>query len=409
MPPDGSRHGQLQDGIYFRREPTPRAYRLVLLQVIDGVSARQAHEALSSLWAMLRRLQQGVVADLEPRAGEAPPERYPGKLSCLLGFGASLFAPERKLTPGGSRPERLAALVADSFGPFPRLKWAPGEGQPDRADLAVQLIGDSELVVNRAVVEIYRLIGQRARRLRLVTFYGGFNREDKRSWLNFHDGVSNLRWEERAEAMEVAAADPPAHPAWMVGGTYMAALRLAVKIEDWWKVPRNLQEIIVGRDKLSGCPLESVTAHGLVPVAMRGCPVLANHPKVPEHYEARAAPASQLVAMSHMRRANPTREGPAHPGSNRIFRQGYEFLEPLAGGGLRTGLNFVSFQRDLASFENILTTPAWMRTVNFGGPDDRVDVPNVTLAQVLAGSYYAVPPKDDRAPFPGAGIFLARG
>lgn len=105
-----------------------------------------------------------------------------------------------------------------------------------------------------------------------------------------------------------------------------------------------------------------------------------------------------------MRRANPTRPGPGSRGSNRIFRQGYEFLEPRGDGRPRAGLNFVSFQCDLARFTNIMTTGGWLKSVNFGGPDDRADIPNIELAQVIAGGYYAVPPRTEGA-FPGSGIF----
>ena len=392
---------RLQDGIYFRSgEGPPRSYRLVLLNVSEDATPARARTAIASVWAMLRELRDGVVEDLKPERVDH------GNLTCLLGFGARLFDPGRNLTPNGQRPERLVRPDHDGYGPFPRLKWVESEGRPDEADLALQLIGDTELAVNRAVVEVYRLIRQEPRSLELVTFYGGFNREDKRSWLNFHDGVSNLHASERAAAIEVPVANPPWDPGWMVGGTYMVFLRLALKLEDWWTLPRNLQEIIVGRDKLSGCPLESVEEPGLVPVPAPGCPLRPGHPEVAEHKDPQSPPLGQLVALSHMHRVNPTRRGPTSSGSNRIFRQGYEFLEPLAEGRLRPGLNFVSFQCDLARFENILTTAPWLKTVNFGGPDDRSDIPNIELARIMAGGYYAVPPKAVPPSFPGAEIFL---
>ena len=66
----------------------------------------------------------------------------------------------------------------------------------------------------------------------------------------------------------------------------------------------------------------------------------------------------------------------------------------------------MSFQCDLAHFTNIMTAGGWLNGVNFGGPDDRPEIRDFQLAQVIAGGYYAVPPlaKEGQA-FPGAEIF----
>jgi hypothetical protein len=56
--------------------------------------------------------------------------------------------------------------------------------------------------------------------------------------------------------------------------------------------------------------------------------------------------------------------------------------------------------------EHILMSPRWLKTVSFGGPDDRRDIPDIELAQLMAGGGYAVPPKVAPPSFPGAEIFL---
>lgn len=87
------------------------------------------------------------------------------------------------------------------------------------------------------------------------------------------------------------------------------------------------------------------------------------------------------------------------------FRQGYEFLEPLPEGGVRLGLNFVSFQRDLRLLKSILGLRSWLGDANFGGPQEPEpgEPAPIELMSVTAGGYYAVPPKSET--FPGAGIF----
>src|SRR5262249_54649881 len=78
--------------------------------------------------------------------------------------------------------------------------------------------------------------------------------------------------------------------------------------------------------------------------------------------ECSAAPFDQpLLSASHIQRANLNRHGGGiRDDDNRIFRQGYEFVEPLGSGQLRVGLNFVSFQRNLIHLTNILRTPGWL-------------------------------------------------
>jgi deferrochelatase/peroxidase EfeB len=270
------------------------------------------------------------------------------------------------------------------------------------ADLALQFIAETELAVNRAVAEVWKSIEDNHLPLRIVTFHGGFNRDDGRSWLGFHDGISNIKRSERRQVIEVLDQDPR----WMQGGTYMAFLRLAIDLAAWRSVSREYQEILVGRDKRSGCPLEAVT-QGSIPVPLQGCPLGSNPPGSPKYLDPDPPPMNQhLLIASHIHRANLNRDLPAGDGrSNRIFRQGYEFLEPITAGHLRFGLNFVSFQRSLRHLKDILTTDVWLGRVNFGGHTNPAEggPPPIPFLSVLAGGYYAVPPKGD--PFPGADIF----
>lgn len=80
-----------------------------------------------------------------------------------------------------------------------------------------------------------------------------------------------------------------------------------------------------------------------------------------------------------------------------MFRQGYEFLHDLSFGDPKLGLNFVSFQRDLRSFQHVMNLPGWLGDSTFGGSAP------VTLLSLEAGGLYAVPPFAE--PFPGADLF----
>src|SRR5262249_42420625 len=342
------RRSLLQDGIYFRKgDPPPgRCYRLVLLNVARGATLREAGDAISMVWAMLSRLRDGFVSELglePPKADRETAQK--AKLTSLLGFGARLFRNHRELPP----PRGVVPLDELRFSSLP---WAPQRDQTTgEADLALQLIANSELAVNRAIVETSILIDENKLPLEIVTFFGGFNREDRRGWLGFHDGISNVTRDDRRRVLEVSVEDPP----WMLGGTYMGFLRLAIDLKAWRRLPPERQELLVGRDKMTGCPLESVD--GGPPKRQPGCPVGPSSPKRDrEKYVTAPTPpvAATLLRQSHIHRTNPNRQG-TQDGDNRIFRQGYEFVEMAGSGALRIGLNFVSFQRDVARLQGILT------------------------------------------------------
>jgi len=104
-------------------------------------------------------------------------------------------------------------------------------------------------------------------------------------------------------------------------------------------------------------------------------------------------------------RGNQARAAGGTPAGERIFRQGYEYIEGIDVGGPRLGLNFVSFQNDIRRLHQILSLNGWLGDVNFGGPSKPADGDprSPMLLTLCAGGFYAVPPRSD--PFPGAALF----
>ena len=126
-------------------------------------------------------------------------------------------------------------------------------------DFAVQFISDTQLSVLRPIIETWKYLHDmpddttmHTKPLLFTSFYTGFQRDDYRSWLDFHDGVSNLR--SGSERRGVIAIKPSAIPEdqWIENGTYLAFMRLGIDLRIWKKISRSQQEIAVGRDKLSG-------------------------------------------------------------------------------------------------------------------------------------------------------------
>jgi deferrochelatase/peroxidase EfeB len=284
-------------------------------------------------------------------------------------------------------------------------------GADVRANMAteafcVQAIAETKLATDRVVVETWKALADHvnpelgAAPLQLTTFYLGFQRNDHRSWIDFHDGLSNLRSADREDVIAIAAG---ADQAWAVGGTYLAFLRLAVDLPGWRRLSRRDQELAVGRDKLSGCPIVEVDGERLV--TDPGCPVAGTQIWESPNDAPFAEPPQTddtLVRRSHVQRANHHQRPASDSGSRRIFRQGYEFLEWSAGApGFSAGLNFVSFQDTPERLLRMLTAGGWLGGTNFGGDEEHL--PELAgLLSVYGAGVYFMPPVTEGERFPGA-------
>lgn len=402
--------GQLQEGIYHAPKTRPgKFFALLFLRAAPGADAGAVSHALGDLWEMYQGLKQGALRDLE--GVKLPSED--DQMTVLLGMGRKAFELSGVALP---QPEGLGDQYlfrsANPGGGGPLLKGSELSYAADvRANLAteefcIQVIADTKLATDRAIVETWKLLADSAdpqlgtAPLQLTTFYFGFQRNDHRSWIDFHDGLSNLRSEDRES---VIAIEPGTDQDWAVGGTYLAFLRLSVDLPAWRALDRRDQELAVGRDKLTGCPFTGIDDDG--PLTDPGCPVAGTQiwesPNDP-HFAEPPSVDEPALKDSHVQRANHHQKPASDPGTRRIFRQGYEFLEwATAAPGFRAGLNFVSFQDTPARLLSMLTAGGWLGGVNFGGDEQRR--PELaTLLTVYAAGVYFVPPTTADEAYPGA-------
>lgn len=404
----------LQEGIYHAPGMRPgAAFGIVFLQDTGEGRLDQIGQDLKFLWDMLQELKQGIVRDLP---GQTTPA---GNLTCLIGYGVKAFeiAGALRQVPGEiSRFGRFRSPLTSGGGPL-----LLGSGQiyaddvkknPATEIVAVQFIADSSFAVNRAIVETWKLLHDRSDAggsLSVAGFFQGFQRDDHRSWIDFHDGVSNLRSQEREGVITVKDGAGGADD-WTIGGTYMAYIRCAVDLSIWRRFNRAQQELLVGRDKLSGCPLEHRAAR-IAPIA--GCPIVAggsiSDAGNEGFFEPPNIPEDKTLAKSHVQRANHHVAPSDSPNSLRIFRQGYEFLEPADGApGFRLGLNFVSFQDTPGRLFRMLTQQGWLGNTNFGGDPNSPVGAEARLLTTRAAGVFLVPPIVDGELFPGSSIFTAQ-
>ncbi len=287
------------------------------------------------------------------------------------------------------------------------------------SDIVFQFTADSPLAINRCFVETWKLIydydydkpSQKKFPLFISNFYTGYQREDHRSWLDFHDGVSNIpSGSDRLKVISIK--DQPTQEKWTENGTYMIYMRLGVNLNVWRNLSRERQEIIIGRDKLTGCIIERVReSNGSIHFDIQpNCPStgtdeitdIGNDPQKRESYVI----DDEVLLKSHIQRVNHHTGDIGSSNSLRIFRQGYEFFEySNTEQNFTAGLNFVSFVDTPERIFRILQTEGWLGRVNFGG-DDHDPLPGMdNLIYVIGAGVFFLPPAMSNEMFPGSSIF----
>ncbi len=399
---------QIQEGVFFRPKETPPAhFAIAFLKSRPGATPPQIDQVLTKLFLVYRELKQGRVPDLPGQSVLS------GNLSVLLGFGARLFSVSG-LSKTLPEPLKNSFQKPSSGNPIllgAGLHYSSSVSEnPADADIVLQFHADTALAVNRGIVETWKVLHDLEENdglapLYIAGSYTGFGRDDHRSWIDFHDGISNLISSERIKAIEIKDRDEPNHPdAWTEKGTYMVFLRIPTNLTLWRSVSKAEQEVLVGRDKLTGCSVKGIDSSG-VPISRSGCPVTGTMTVVDKGNESfREAPRPGLeqtkLLKSHIHRAEHDKNNIEDPESRRIFRQGYEFFEGINSESQpRLGLNFVSFQDNPVRVTFILKQPGWLGDTNFGGD------PDLKFLEVEAAGIFLVPPRYDELRFPGAMLF----
>lgn len=394
---------RIQAGIYFESgSKPPPAFQTLLLDIAPGTGPPEAVTALQRISSVFQRLKLGQLADLEGQPGglaEASQQMF-SEVDLLVGYGRRLFDDRVHNPPliDATRPPYLS-YIDPGGDPFPSLRWRPGEeANRGEADVLLQFTGPTSAAVNVAAVEIWKVIHDEDLTFVPAASFGGFGRADGRGWLDFHDGVSNMDSRERLLALEAS------EPSWMSGGTFMAFLRIDVDLTVWRGLRRSEQELLVGRDRLTGSALEAVDVDSKGNPIPRARPFSGDEASLEERAAWRDPPETthRMLEASHIHRVNQSRASPGAPGALRMFRQGYEFLEDIRPEGPVLGLNFISFQSDLRTLHHVLHLPGWLGDANFGGSSEghRGSPSFLTLA---AAGFYAVPPREE--PFPGVTLF----
>ena len=290
-------------------------------------------------------------------------------LTITFGFGPTLFDSDGvdRYGIGDRRPtvlERLPAFLGDDLDP-----------DASGGDLCIQACADDPQVAVHAIRNLSRIAFGRAKIRWSQMGFGRTSRttsaqQTPRNLFGFKDGTANILADDRdalAEHVWVAASDSPA---WMAGGSYLVARKIAMLIETWDRVRLSEQNAIVGRDKGEGAPLSG-----------------GDEFTEPDLTATDAGGSALIPERSHVRLAHPDVNGGA-----RILRRGYNFVDGNTDlGRLDAGLFFLSYQRVPEQFVRI------QRSLS-------TDIMGEYLRHVGSG-LWAVPPGATPGSYVGAGLF----
>ncbi|MCE4024893.1 iron uptake transporter deferrochelatase/peroxidase subunit [Microbacterium sp. Au-Mic1] len=318
------------------------------------------------------RLAKGLDVSASGAVGgspEAPPDDTgeaqgltAAGLTITFGLGPSLFLAEGdRFGIADRRPSVLAELPA-FVGDALDAGYTGG-------DLCIQACADDPQVAVHAVRNLSRIAFGRARLRWSQLGFGRTSRtaadqQTPRNLFGYKDGTANILADDAEALAEHVWVGEKDEPAWMAGGSYLVARKIAMLIETWDRLRLAEQDRTIGRAKGSGAPLSGG-----------------------DEFAEPSFHGGRIDDSAHVRLA--------HPSINdgiRILRRGYNYVDGNNElGRLDAGLYFLSYQRSPAQF---ITLQKRLST----------DLMSEYIRHIGSG-IWAIPSGAEKNSYVGAGLF----
>ncbi len=324
-------HGEHQAGIL----PKPKAATAVISFNATAQTRAELTELFQTVTDRARFLTAGGtpptvgIGGPSSDSGTLGPTVVPDGLTVTFGVGSTLFDDRYGLA------SRLPAHLTQMRS-FPNDDLDPAQCD---GDLILQLTAGHEDVVLHALRDIAKNTrGGMQANWRIDGFASPARPAGTvpRNQLGFMDGISNPSVDSASEMNKLVWVQRAAgEQSWAAGGSYLVVRLIRMFVEFWDRVDVYEQQLMFGRYRASGYPLD---AEGIY--------------AIPDYA---ADPMGDVIPLTaHMRLANPRT---LQTSDQRILRRAWNYDRGLDQvGDLDVGLVFTCYQQDISrQFENVQT------------------------------------------------------
>jgi deferrochelatase/peroxidase EfeB len=286
---------------------------------------------------MLRKLTERVVfltqggkpPSLDPKlppadSGILGPEVHPDNLTITVGLGNSMFESHPWLKPLKPRVlQRMTQFKNDAL-----------EGECCHGDLSLQFCSNTADTNIHALRDILKNMPEylvprwkQEGAVPTVLPEADGTVPSARNFLGFRDGSANPHSSNETSMNDIVwVGKDHGEPEWAIGGTYQVVRIIRNFVERWDRTPLGEQQRIIGREKMSGAPMDG-----------------GKETDVPNYVNDPVGKVTRLDA--HIRLANPRTP---ETRKNLILRRPFNYSNGITKNAqLDQGLLFIAYQSDL--------------------------------------------------------------